>query len=201
MESLSRATSTWRPRSLARTNVETPIAGPRAEWSCGVRRRAPMATVLRFSPSSSSCSVLAVARDEALRQLLLARPGRGIQPFLSGQIRQAGEIELAAGDPLAQLPAPARITLLLELFQGAVGHDIRSRQQRARERVDAADVSQVQVGWIDRLPPQLGIEVESARGEAFVLHHLHHRWHQLLRIVGKLIRIPTIARIAAIDVD
>ena len=73
--------------------------------------------------------------------------------------------------------------------------------RRARDGVDAADVRQVEVRRVDRLAAQLGVEVEAAGGEALVLDQLHQGGHQLLRVVGELVGVPAVARIAAIDVD
>ena len=78
---------------------------------------------------------------------------------------------------------------------------IRGGQQCTRDGVDAADMGQVQIRRIDGLAPQLGIEVEAAGAKAAVLDQLHDRRHQFLGVVGKLIGVPAIARIAAVHVD
>src|SRR6185437_10953143 len=145
--------------------------------------------------------VPAASRDEALRQLLAAGARLRIETTLGGEVCQLREIQLALGDAPAELAVPAAIALLSEPRQLPAAHDIRRRQQSARQRIYAADVRQIQIGGIERLAAQLGVEIEAAGAEAAVLDELRHRRHQLLRVVGELVGVPAIARIAAIHVD
>src|SRR4030081_659200 len=80
-------------------------------------------------------SVLAVPGDQALRQLLAAGAWRGIEILLGRQIRKTGQIQLSAGDALAELAIPTLVALLLEAIQRAIRDDIGGRQQGARDRI------------------------------------------------------------------
>src|SRR3569833_2667746 len=116
-------------------------------------------------------------------------------------IREAGQIEPAARDLLAELAAPAFVAVLAQPLELASSYDVCRREQRPGNRVDAADVRNIQVRRLHRLPPQLGVEVETARLEALVLFVLFLCRFLLLRVDGELVRIPAITRVAAIDVD
>src|SRR5436190_500033 len=126
-----------------------------------------------------SYSVLAMSGDDALGQLLPAGTRRGIQTLLGGEVRKRRKTQLAARDALAQLAVPTLIALLFELLQRAVRDNVGRGQQGARDGVDTADVSKIQIRRVDRLAPQLGIEVESTGGEPLVLYQLHQRGHEL----------------------
>ena len=80
-------------------------------------------------------------------------------------------------------------------------HDIGGCEQRPRQSVDAADVGQIEVGRVDRLAAQLGVEVEAARAQPAVLDQLEHRRNEVLRVVGELIGVPAAAGVAAVDVE
>ena len=136
--------------------------------------------------SASSCRPEGIARIEVV---------------LGGMVGKGRKGEVALHDAPAKIAVPALVALLAQLAERSIAHQVRGGQQRARERVDAADMRQVQVGRVHRLAAQLGIEVEAAGAEAAVLHQLHHRRHQFLGIVGKLVGVPAIARIAAVHVD
>src|ERR1700677_1280009 len=59
---------------------------------------------------------------------------------------------------------------------------------------------QIQIRWINRLATQFGVEIETAGRKAALLDQLYQCRHQLLRVVRKLVGIPAIAWIAAVDV-
>ncbi|AOW24381.1 hypothetical protein BJP26_13020 [Sphingomonas melonis TY] len=58
-----------------------------------------------------------------------------------------------------------------------------------------------QVGGVDRLAADLGIEVEAARRKAARAQDFEHRERHFLDRVGELIGIPAVLRIAAVGVD
>jgi len=62
-------------------------------------------------------------------------------------------------------------------------------------------VREIQVHRVDGLAPELRVEHEAAGREAAARDQLQHRRRQFLRIVRELVRVPAIARIAAVDVD
>src|SRR5581483_9902342 len=146
-------------------------------------------------------SVLAVPRDDTLGQLLAARPRHWIEAFLHREVGERREVDGTAFDARAQVTGPTLVALLPQTCELALGHDVGRREQGARQGVDAADVCDVEIGRVDRLAAQLRIEVEAAGAEALVLEELDESRHELLGVVGKLIGVPAVARIAAVDVD
>src|SRR5262249_19554938 len=96
--------------------------------------------------SAVGLSVPAMPGDEALGELLVPGTRRGIESLLACKICELLEIQRTACDPLPSLLAQAGIALLLEPRQTPVGCDIGRCQRGARQRIDAANVSQIQVG-------------------------------------------------------
>ena len=88
-----------------------------------------------------------------------------------------------------------------EPVEFALFDQCRSIQQGFCQHVDPADMGMKQVLRIDRLAAGLGIEVEAAGGKSPTFENVAKRHRKLADIVGKLVRIPTILRVAPVHVD
>jgi hypothetical protein len=69
--------------------------------------------------------------------------GAGSNPRSRGKIGKSSKIQGAAGNAPAQFIVPPLVALALQARKPAVRHHVDRRQQRARQGVDAADMSQV----------------------------------------------------------
>src|SRR6201999_1571548 len=74
-------------------------------------------------------------------------------------------------------------------------------QQAARQNVHRADMSVEKIRGIDAWAADLGIEVVAARREDAARENVVQRERYFAQIVGKLIRVPTVLRVAAVHVD
>src|SRR5690348_15478282 len=99
-----------------------------------------------------------VAGEEPLDELLLSRARAGIDALVEHLLRQIREAQLAAEDVLPEGAAPAGVAIRDHLVELAVVDDLLRDQQAARERVHAADVGVEQIGRVDALPAELGVE-------------------------------------------
>ena len=74
-------------------------------------------------------------------------------------------------------------------------------EQRPRHRVHPADVGVEQVGPVDRLAPQLGVEVEPAGREPAAAQDLEHAERHLLDRHREAVDVPAEAVVAGVGVD
>src|SRR5437763_16771778 len=102
---------------------------------------------------------------------------------------------------LTEVVLPITVSLIDETPQGSVLDDGLRIEQSLGEHVDSADVAVEQVDRIDRLTADLRIEVEPSAGHPAAFENVQHGERQPGDIVGELIGVPTILRIAAVDVD
>ena len=121
-------------------------------------------------------SVLAVSGDDALGELLTAGPRFGIKGVIGRMIGERTQGEFAAVDAPPEFAVPRLIALSPQSPQLPIANNIGGRQQRPRDGIDAADMSQIQIRRIHRLAPQFGVDPRIAA---------------LVGMAGKVPRIPS----------
>ena len=120
--------------------------------------------------------------------------GRGsIPPAATRASSSASEAE-SAQDLRAEALRPAGVAALPLALEVAGLDEVGRHEQRARQRVDAADVGVEQVGPIEALAAELRVEVEPAGGEAAGPDDLVQGERQLLDRVRELVGVPAVLR-------
>src|SRR6185369_12841162 len=106
-----------------------------------------------------------------------------------GELRQ---VDLAAEDALAELAVPAGIALLDQLGELAALDHRGGEQKAAGADIHAADMGVEEVGGIDALTTDLGVEIDAAGPEAAVLEAHVERQRGLADIVRQLVGVPAV---------
>ena len=74
-------------------------------------------------------------------------------------------------------------------------------EESTRHGIDSSDVRIKEIGRVDALPPELGVEVVAAGGETSTLQDVVESRGDLANVVRELVGIPAVLRIAPIHVD
>ena len=111
------------------------------------------------------------------------------------------EPHLAVNHLLAQLLIPSLISAFERQLESRHPRSSCCNEKGPCAGIHAADVSLQQILRIDRLPPDLGIEIETAGGEAAGLYDFQNASDEFRHVHRELVGIPAEQIVAAIDVD
>src|SRR5450432_1249516 len=89
-----------------------------------------------------------------------------VEPLLKHVLRQVAQAQLTAQNALAELLLLTGVALVDHACQLAVRQHALGNQERASQRIDAADVRMKQILRIHALAPELGVEIHAAGAEA-----------------------------------
>src|SRR5262245_37979287 len=118
---------------------------------------------------------LHIGVDEVLQIFLFAGAWLWFGVLRLDPRREVRQRALAGQDSLSFRTVPGGVALLDVTGEGTVLDHLRGDQQTTRTDIHAADMAVQQVVRIQRLPPDLGVEVEAAGREAAALRDVVHR--------------------------
>merc|ERR1740129_2165327 len=128
--------------------------------------------------------------EELLELLLLSAAGYGL-PLALRVLRELLEGGLSGEDALGEsVLLPGEVTLLDDLVEEALVHQLHGSPEPAGQAVHASDVRHEHVLQVRGLPPQLAVEVVAARRDAALLQDDEHAEQRLARVRGELVRVP-----------